>query len=90
EARLRRGLALTQLAREEGLAVSEEEVEAEARAVQERLQVSAAIWEQIAPQVVADIRSRILADRALRRLVEIVRGEAEARPEPAGSLSSEA
>lgn len=87
EARLRRGLALAQLAREEGLAVSEEEAEAEARAVQERLQVSAAIWEQLAPQVVADIRSRILADRALRRLVEIVRGEAEARPEPAPEAS---
>ncbi|WP_376789050.1 trigger factor [Thermoflexus sp.] len=84
EHRIRRGLVLYQLAREEGLSVPEEAVEQEAQVLRQRFQASEEAWKPLEAQVSATIRSRLLARRALERLVEIVRGDvevtAEARP----------
>lgn len=82
ERRLRRGLVLYQLAREEGLAVSEEAVEQEAQALRQRIQVSEEAWKQLQPEISSSIRSRLLARQALERLVAIARGEVEAAAAP--------
>ncbi|HXF70679.1 MAG TPA: trigger factor [Thermoflexus sp.] len=82
ERRIRRGLVLYQLAREEGLAVSEEAVEQEAKALRQRIQVSEEAWKQLQPEISSSIRSRLLARQALERLVAIARGEVEATAAP--------
>ncbi|MCS7251646.1 MAG: trigger factor [Anaerolineae bacterium] len=74
ERRIRRGLVLYQLAREEGLSVPEETVEHEAQALRQRIQASETAWKDLEPRVSATVRSRLLARRALERLVEIARG----------------
>ncbi len=90
ERRIRRGLVLYQLAQEEGLSVPEEAVEAEAQALRGRLQASEEAWRRLAPRVLASIRSRLLASRALERLAAIARGEEEAAPVAEGAPASEA
>jgi len=88
ERRIRRGLVLYQLAQEEGLSVPEEAVEQEAQALRQRVQASEEAWKNLEAQVSATIRSRLLARRALERLVEIVRGDVEVTAE--AELTSEA
>jgi len=83
ERRIRRGLVLYQLAREEGLSVPEEAVATEAEALRQQIQVSEESWKKLEAEVSASIRSRLLARRALERLVEIARGDREAGAEPA-------
>lgn len=75
ERRIRRGLVLYQLAREEGLSVPEEVVEEEVQALRQRVQASEEAWKRLRPEVSATIRSRLLARQALERLVEIARGD---------------
>ncbi|WP_376792769.1 trigger factor [Thermoflexus sp.] len=82
ERRIRRGLVLYQLAREEGLAVPEEAVAQEAQALRQRIQVSEEAWMQLQPEISSSIRSRLLARQALERLTAIARGEVEAAAAP--------
>lgn len=90
ERRIRRGLVLYQLAREEGLSVPDEVVEKEAQTLRQRAYVSEEAWKHLGPEVSATIRSRLLARRALERLVEIARGdlEATAEVEPTGEAEA--
>ncbi len=76
ERRIRQGLVLYQLAQEEGLSVPEEELEEEARTVLRQVQASEEAWQRLKPTVMARLRSRLLLNRALERLVVIARGEA--------------
>ncbi len=90
ERRIRRGLVLYQLAREEGLSVPEEAVEGEAQALRQRIQASEEAWKHLSPEVSATIRSRLLAHQALQRLVEIARGDLAitAKAEPVGEAEA--
>jgi trigger factor len=76
ERRIRQGLVLYQLAQEEGLSVPEEELEEEARTVLRQVQASEEAWQRLKPTVMARLRSRLLLNRALERLVVIAHGEA--------------
>ena len=90
ERRIRRGLVLYQLAQEEGLSVPEEVVEREAQAFRQQAQVSEETWRHLGREVSATIRSRLLARRALERLVEIARGDlaVPGETEPAGEAEA--
>ncbi len=89
ERRIRRGLVLYQLAQEEGLSVPDEAVEQEAQTLRQRVQVSEEAWKRLGPEVSASIRSRLLARRALERLVEIARGDRTAvTEEPVGEAGA--
>ncbi|MCS6963875.1 trigger factor [Thermoflexus sp.] len=90
ERRIRRGLVLYQLAQEEGLSVPEEVVEQEAQTLRRRVQASEEAWKHLGPEVSATVRSRLLARRALERLVEIARGDLgiTVKAEPAGEAEA--
>jgi len=87
-ARLKRGLVLDEITMREGLEVNEEEIGAHIEEV-------SAPWGARADEVRASlssdagrqtVRSRLLADKAVQRLVAIARGEA---PEPASAGEQE-
>lgn len=82
EKRLRRSLALVELAREEGLDVPPDEVEAETGRVEESLPEEAAAERQWlhSPEGQMGIANRLLTERVQERLLAIARGEAPALP----------
>jgi trigger factor len=82
EKRLRRTLALVELARQEGLRVPPDEVEAETGRVEESLPEEATAereWLR-SPEGQRGVANRLLTERVQERLLAIARGEAPALP----------
>jgi trigger factor len=80
--RLRRSLALIELARQEGLDVPPDEVEAETGRVEESLPEEATAERQWlrSPEGQRGVANRLLTERVQERLLAIARGEAPALP----------
>ncbi len=93
ERRLRRSLALVQLAREEGLQVTGEETQAEIQRMEEGLpQAAAAEREWLhSEEGQRSVANQLLSDRVEERLLAIVRGEAPDLPaeEPEAAADAE-